>query len=148
MMTMDDIDILIAEDNADDVKLTLHALKRNNLRNKIHVVKNGAETLEFVFCTGEYSERSITAPPKVILLDLKMPLVDGLDVLRAIRADDRTRMIPVVMMTSSREECDRVQSYQLGVNSFIVKPMDFEQFTEAMRLVGMYWLLLNQPPKG
>lgn len=145
---MNNVDILIAEDNPDDVKLTLHALKRSNLTNAIHVVKNGAEALEFIFCTGAYSERSISAPPKVVLLDLKMPLVDGLEVLRQIRADERTRMIPVVMMTSSREERDRVESYKLGVNSFIVKPMDFEQFAEAMRLIGMYWLLLNQPPKG
>ena len=147
-MTMNNVDILIAEDNPDDVKLTLHALKRNNLTNAIHVVKNGAEALEFVFCTGAYQDRSIDSPPKVVLLDLKMPLVDGLEVLRQIRADERTRMIPVVMMTSSREERDRIESYKLGVNSFIVKPMDFEQFTEAMRLIGMYWVMLNQPPKG
>src|SRR5471032_772973 len=147
-MAMNNVDILIAEDNPDDVKLALHALKRNNLTNAIQVVTNGAEALEFIFCTGAYGDRSINEPPKVILLDLKMPLVDGLGVLRAIRADERTRAIPVVMMTASREERDRVESYHMGVNSYIVKPMDFEQFAEAMRLVGMYWLMLNQPPKG
>ena len=148
MMAINNVDILIAEDNPDDVKLALHALKRNNLTNAIHVVKSGSEALEFIFCTGPYSDRSINDSPKVMLLDLKMPLVDGLDVLRAIRADERTRAMPVVMMTSSREDRDRVESYKLGVNSYIVKPMDFEQFAEAMRLIGMYWLLLNQPPKG
>ena len=148
MMAINNVDILLAEDNPDDVKLALHALKRNNLTNAIHVVKSGAEALEFIFCTGPYSDRSINDSPKVMLLDLKMPLVDGLDVLRAIRADERTRAMPVVMMTSSREDRDRVESYKLGVNSYIVKPMDFEQFAEAMRLIGMYWLLLNQPPKG
>jgi len=147
-MAIEHVEILMAEDNPDDVKLALHAFKKNNLTNAIHVVENGAEALDFVFCRGAYAVRNIGDPPKVILLDLKMPLVDGLEVLRAVRADERTRSIPVVMMTASREERDRVESYALGVNSYIVKPMDFQQFTEAMRLVGMYWLLLNQPPKG
>ena len=142
------VDILLAEDNPDDVKLALHALRRNNLTNSIHVVSDGAEALEFLFCTGAYSHRNIDDPPKVILLDLKMPLVNGLEVLAQLRADERTRAVPVVMMTASREERDRVESYALGVNSYIVKPLDFDQFVEAMRLVGMYWLLLNQPPKG
>ena len=141
------VDILLAEDNPDDVKLALHAFRRNNLTNSIHVVSDGAEALEFLFCTGAYSHRNIDDPPKVILLDLKMPLVDGLEVLEQLRADERTRAVPVVMMTASREESDRVESYKLGVNSYIVKPMDFEQFVEAMRLVGMYWVLLNQPLK-
>lgn len=142
------VDILLAEDNPDDVKLALHAFRKNNLANSIQVVGDGAEALDFVFCRGAYAGRSFDEPPKMLLLDLKMPLVDGLEVLQAVRADPRTRLIPVVMMTASREERDRVESYALGVNSYIVKPLDFDQFVEAMRLVGMYWLLLNQPPKG
>jgi two-component system response regulator len=142
------VDILLAEDNPDDVKLALHAFRRNNLTNSVHVVSDGAEALDFVFCRGAYASRSVDEPPKMLLLDLKMPLVDGLEVLQAVRANPGTRLIPVVMMTASREEQDRVESYALGVNSYIVKPLDFDQFVEAMRLVGMYWLLLNQPPKG
>jgi len=142
------VDILLAEDNPDDVKLALHAFRRNNLANGIHVVDDGAEALDFIFCRGTYAGRSVDEPPKMLLLDLKMPLVDGLEVLQAVRADPRTQLIPVVMMTASREERDRVESYSLGVNSYIVKPLDFDQFVEAMRLVGMYWLLLNQPPMG
>ncbi len=142
------VEVLLAEDNPDDVKLALHAFRKNNLANTIHVVGDGAEALDFIFCRGAYADRTFEEPPKVILLDLKMPLVDGLEVLRDIRADPRTRPIPIVMMTSSREERDRIESYNLGVNSYIVKPLDFEQFVEAMRLVGMYWLLLNQPPRG
>ena len=142
------VDILLAEDNPDDVKLALHAFRRNNLANAVHVVGDGAEALDFVFCREAYAGRSLEEPPKMLLLDLKMPRVDGLEVLQAVRADPRTRLIPVVMMTSSSEERDRVESYALGVNSYIVKPLDFDQFVEAMRLVGMYWLLLNRPPKG
>jgi two-component system response regulator len=141
------VDILLAEDSPDDVKLALHAFKKNNLTNAIHVVSDGAEALEFLFCAGQYCHRSVDEPPKVVLLDLKMPLVDGLEVLQQIRADERTRTLPVVMMTASREESDRVESYKLGVNSYIIKPMSFEQFVEAMRLVGMYWVLLNHPPR-
>jgi two-component system response regulator len=142
------VDILLAEDNPDDVKLALHAFRRNHLANAVHVVGDGAEALDFVFCREAYAGRAFQEPPKMLLLDLKMPRVDGLEVLQAVRADPRTRLIPVVMMTASSEERDRVESYALGVNSYIVKPLDFEQFVEAMRLVGMYWLLLNQPPKG
>ena len=142
------VDILLAEDNPDDVKLALHAFRRNNLANGVHVVGDGAEALDFVFCRGAYAGRSFDDPPKMLLLDLKMPLVDGLEVLREVRADPRTRPIPVVMMTASHEERDRVESYALGVNSYIVKPLDFDQFVEAMRLVGMYWLLVNQPATG
>jgi len=142
------VDILLAEDNPDDVKLALHAFRRNNLANSVHVVGDGAEALDFVFCRGAYAGRSFADPPKMLLIDLKMPLVDGLEVLQAVRSDPRTRLIPVVMMTASSEERDRVESYALGVNSYIVKPLDFDQFVEAMRLVGMYWLLLNQPPTG
>ena len=142
------VEILLAEDNPDDVKLALHAFRKNNLANVVQVVCDGAEALDFVFCRGAYADRSFDDPPKMLLLDLKMPLVDGLEVLQAVRADPRTRLIPVVMMTASHEERDRIESYALGVNSYIVKPLDFDQFVEAMRLVGMYWLLLNQPPKG
>ena len=142
------VEVLLAEDNPDDVKLALHAFSKNRLSNAIHVVSDGAEALDFIFCRGPYAHRRIEDPPKVILLDLKMPLVDGLEVLQQVRADEKTRSIPVVMMTASREERDRMESYKLGVNSYIVKPMDFEQFVEAMRLVGMYWLLLNQPSRG
>jgi two-component system, response regulator len=139
------LEILLVEDNANDEMLTLHALKKYNVANKLHVVRDGAEALEFIFCTGRYADRHITDRPKVILLDIKLPLVDGLEVLRRIKADARTKTIPVVMLTSSREERDLVESYRLGVNSYIVKPVDFDQFTEAARALGMYWLLLNKP---
>ncbi len=140
------VEILLVEDNPNDVELTLHALKKNNIANQVHVVRDGAEALEFIFCTGAYASRDINHNPKVILLDLKLPKVDGLEVLRQVKANERTRMIPVVVLTSSREEKDIVESYRLGVNSYIRKPVDFEQFTEAVRTMGMYWLLLNQPP--
>ena len=139
------LEILLVEDNANDEMLTLHAFKKHNLTNRVHVVRDGAEALEFVFCTGRYSERHIGDLPKVILLDIKLPLVDGLEVLRRVKGDPRTRTTPVVMLTSSREESDLVESYRLGVNSYIVKPVDFEQFTEMARALGMYWLLLNKP---
>jgi two-component system response regulator len=140
------VEILLVEDNPSDVTLTLHALNRYNFTNHIHVVRNGAEALEFLFCTGAYAHRSLTQSPKVVLLDLKLPLVSGLEVLQRIKADPRTSPIPVVVLTSSREERDIVDSYRLGVNSYITKPVDFEQFTEAVRTLGMYWVLLNQPP--
>ncbi len=140
------VEILLVEDNPNDVELALHALKRNNLANHIHVVRDGAEALDFIFCTGAYAHRNLANSPKVILLDLKLPKVDGLEVLRQVKGDPRTQAIPVVVLTSSREELDIVESYQLGVNSYIVKPVDFEQFTEAVRQLGLYWVLLNQPP--
>ena len=139
------VEILLVEDNPNDVTLTLYAFKKDNLGNRIRVVRDGAEALEFIFCTGPYAHRSLAESPKVILLDLKLPLVDGLEVLQQIKADPRTRVIPVVVLTSSREERDIVQSYNLGVNSYIVKPVDFQQFTEAVRTIGMYWRILNQP---
>jgi two-component system response regulator len=145
-VTENHIEILLVEDNPNDLALTLRAFKKNNLANHIHVVRDGAEALEFIFCTGAYANRNIENGPKMILLDLKLPLVDGLEVLRRIKSDPRTQRIPVVVLTSSREERDIVESYQLGVNSYIVKPVDFEQFTASMRALGMYWLLLNQPP--
>ena len=140
------VEILLVEDNPHDEELTLHALSHNNLTNNVHVVRDGAEALEFIFCTGAYAHRDIENSPKVILLDLKLPLVDGLEVLRRIKADERTRTTPVVMLTSSGEERDMVESYKLGVNSYIVKPVDFEQFSEAVRQLGLYWLLLNERP--
>jgi CheY-like chemotaxis protein len=142
------VEILLAEDNLDDVKLALHAFKKNHLANSIHVVSDGVEALDFLFCRGVYVQRRRDDLPKLILLDLNLPALNGLEVLKQIRAEVRTRLIPVVMITASSDEKNRVESYALGVNSYIVKPLDFEQFVEAMRLVGMYWLLLNQPQKG
>ncbi len=140
------VEILLVEDNPSDVELTLHALRRHHLANHVEVVHDGAEALDYIFCTGPYASRSIKDCPKVVLLDLKLPKIDGLEVLRCIKSDPRTRAIPVVVLTSSREERDIVESYRLGVNSYIVKPVDFEQFTDAVRQLGFYWLLLNQGP--
>jgi two-component system response regulator len=146
-MANDIVEILLVEDNPNDVELALHALKKNNLANHIEVVRDGAEALEFLFATGSYAGRNVDNGPRVVLLDLKLPKVDGLEVLRRVKADPRTRSIPIVVLTSSREERDIVESYELGVNSYITKPVDFDQFTEAVRHLGYYWLLLNQPPK-
>jgi two-component system response regulator len=142
------VDILMVEDNPNDEELTLHAFRKYRLANSIQVVRDGQEALEYIFCTGRYAHRDIEERPNVILLDIKLPLVDGLEVLRQIKQDARTRTIPVVMLTSSREERDLVESYRLGVNSYIVKPVDFDQFKESARSLGMYWLLLNRPPKA
>ena len=140
------VEILLVEDNPHDVELTLHALERDHVANRIHVVRDGAEALDYLFATGEYAGRDTDDKPRMILLDLKLPKVDGMEVLRRIKKDPSTRMIPVVVLTSSREEHDVVESYSLGVNSYITKPVDFEQFTKAVRQLGLYWLLLNQPP--
>jgi two-component system response regulator len=140
------VEILLVEDNPSDVALALHALKKHHLTNHIEVLRDGAEALEFLFGTGAYARRDLSSGPRLVLLDLKLPLVSGLEVLRKLKADPRTQPIPVVMLTSSSEERDIVESYQLGVNSYIVKPVDFEQITEDMRTLGMFWLLLNQPP--
>ena len=146
-MTEKSNEILLVEDNPNDELLALHAFRKNNLANKIHVVRDGAEALEFIFCTDAYAQRRMVNP-RLILLDKKLPLVDGLEVLRQIRDDPRTRLVPVVMLTSSAEERDIIDSYQLGVNSYIVKPVDFEQFSETARQLGYYWLLINkQPPE-
>jgi len=134
------VEILIVEDNPNDLELALHALKKNNLANPIHVARDGAEALDYLFDAGTVGK------PKVILLDLKLPKVNGLEVLKRIKSDPRTQMIPVVVLTSSREERDIIDSYRLGVNSYITKPVDFEQFAEVVRQLGLYWLLLNQPP--
>jgi two-component system, response regulator len=140
--------ILLVEDNLDDVELTLRALKKNNIKNDVKVVNDGAEALDYLFSTGRYAGRNAGEMPTVILLDLKLPKVDGLEVLRQIRADVRTRLLPVVILTSSKEEQDRLRSYSAGVNSYVRKPVDFMQFTEAVSQLGLYWLLLNEPPPG
>jgi two-component system, response regulator len=139
------VHILLVEDNPNDVKLALHAFRTHNLANHVHVVRDGAEALEFIFGTGRYAGRRLETGPKLVL-DLKLPLVDGIEVLRQIKADVQTCMTPVVVMTSSNEERDMVESYKLGVNSYIRKPVDFKQFTEAVRQLGCYWLLLNEIP--
>lgn len=138
--------ILLVEDNADDEVLTLRALKTNNVANEIDVVRDGVEALDYLFARGEYEHRQEDALPQVMLLDLKLPRVDGLEVLKAVRENQRTRMIPVVVLTSSTEEQDIVSSYSLGANSYIRKPVDFDQFVEAVRQLGMYWLVLNEGP--
>lgn len=145
-MTENMVEILLVEDNLRDVELTLHALQEHHLTNNITVIRDGAEALDFMFGTGQYAGRNVSHRPKVILLDLKLPKVDGHEVLRQLKADERSQMVPVVVLTSSKEERDIVESYKLGVNSYIVKPVDFEQFSESMRQLGMYWMLLNQPP--
>ena len=141
------VEVLLVEDSLEDVEMTLRALKRANLTNHIHVVRDGEEALDFLFCEGAYAERNIQDTPKLVLLDLKLPKIDGLEVLARIKADPRTQKVPVVMLTSSKEQTDVIRSYQTGVNSYIVKPVNFEQFAAAVQNLGMYWLLLNQPPK-
>jgi CheY-like chemotaxis protein len=142
----DVVEILLVEDNPSDAELTQRALRKNHLANRVVLVTDGEEALDFIFARGAFSGRRVENGPKVILLDLKLPKVDGLDVLKAIKADPRTKCIPVVVLTSSREERDIVETYELGVNSYIVKPVDFDKFVEAVNNLGMYWLLLNQPP--
>jgi two-component system response regulator len=145
-MFPDPVEILLVEDNANDAELALYALRKHRIVNHVEVVRDGAEALEYIFCTGAYAHRRIEDVPKVVLLDLKLPKVDGLEVLQRIKSDPHTRLIPVVVLTSSQEERDIVESYRLGVNSYIVKPVDFEQFVEAVRQLGLYWTLLNQAP--
>jgi two-component system response regulator len=140
------VEILLVEDNPRDLELTQRALRKANLTNNIHIARDGVEALEFLFCEGAHAARKTEDHPKVILLDLKLPKMDGLEVLKRIKADPRTRAIPVVVLTSSKEQNDIVESYHLGVNSYIVKPVNFERFAEAVQNLGMYWLLLNQPP--
>ena len=147
MNDMHAVDVLLVEDNQQDAELTIRSLKKHKLANNISVVEDGAEALDFIFCQGKYGERDIKHPPKVIFLDLKLPLVNGLEVLRAIKQDARTKSVPVVVVTSSREDPDVKAAYELGANSYVVKPVDFESFTEAIGKLGLYWLLINQPPK-
>jgi len=139
-------EILLVEDNPEDVEITLRAFQKYHLTNKIHVVRDGEEALECLFSTGRYAERSLCSNTRLILLDLKLPKVDGIEVLQRCKSDPRTKNIPVVVLTSSREERDLIDSYNLGVNSYVVKPVDFRQFTEAIRQLGLYWMLMNQLP--
>jgi len=144
-MTNDEIEILYVEDNAADVELTLVALRRSRLANRIQIARDGADALDFLFCQGLHANREF-AVPKLVLLDLKLPKVDGLEVLHAIREDNRTKMIPVVVLTSSNEQKDMVESYKLHVNSYILKPVDFDQVEQVVRQLGLYWLVVNQTP--
>ena len=141
------VEILMVEDNQQDLDLALRALRKANLANRVHAARDGEEALEFLFCEGRHSERKIENEPKVILLDLKLPKIDGLEVLQRIKGDPRTKAIPVVVLTSSKEQADVVETYNLGVNSYIVKPVNFEQFSEVVQKLGMYWLLINHPPQ-
>ena len=143
---MDEKMILLVEDNPDDEALTLRALRKHNIGNKVFVVRDGAEALDFLFCTGAYADRDPNDMPQVTLLDLKLPKVDGLEVLRRLRADDRTRTLPIVILTSSNEERDLIEGYKNGANSYVRKPVDFNEFLEAVRQLGLYWLVLNQAP--
>jgi CheY-like chemotaxis protein len=140
--------ILLVEDNPDDEALTLRALRKANVGNEVAVVRDGVEALDFLFGAGPYRDRNVSVLPQVVLLDLKLPKVDGLEVLRRIRADERTKLLPVVILTSSDEEQDRIAGYALGANSYVRKPVEFAQFAEAVRQLGLYWLVLNQPPPG
>ena len=141
------IDILLAEDSPKDAELTQRALRKHNLGNRMYWVKDGAEALDFIFCRGAFAGRDATLPPKLILLDLKMPKVDGIEVLRQAKADERTRAIPIVVMTSSNEERDVMESYRLGANSYIVKPVEFGAFLEVVAKIGLYWVLSNRVPE-
>jgi two-component system, response regulator len=143
-----EVEILLVEDNQDDLDMTLRSLRKANLANHIQIARDGAEALEFIFCQGAHAGRKIEHIPKVVLLDLKLPKIDGMEVLKRVKGDPRTKMIPIVMLTSSKEQKDVIESYHLGVNSYIVKPVNFEGFAAAVQELGMYWLLLNQPPKS
>ena len=138
--------ILLVEDNPSDIKLTKRALEQNQITNELIVAEDGGEALDYLFATGQYAGRDIRDLPAVVLLDLKLPKIDGLEVLQRIRANELTRLMPVVILTSSDQEADMIASYNLGANSYIRKPVDFKQFTDAVRTLGMYWLLLNEPP--
>lgn len=142
---MNEIEILLVEDNPDDMEMTLHALRGAKIANRIQIARDGAEALDFIFCQGAFAARQMENGPKMILLDLKLPKVDGREVLARIKSDARTKNIPVIVLTSSKEQNDVVESYNLGVNSYIVKPVDFERFVASVQQLGMYWLLLNQP---
>jgi two-component system, response regulator len=142
----EDVEILLVEDSASDAEMTIRALKKNNLANKLLHVKDGAAALDFIFAEGEYADRQIENAPKVILLDLKMPKVNGLEVLQKIRLDERTKRIPVVMLTSSKEDPDIKKCYDLGVNSYVVKPVEFDDFQKAISDLGLYWMIVNQHP--
>ena len=142
-----EIEILLVEDNATDAELTIRTLKKHNLANKLVWIGDGAKALDFIFAEGGYEDRDINCKPKVILLDLRLPKVDGMEVLKKIKSDERTKTIPVIVLTSSKEDRDIIESYKLGVNSYINKPVEFESFTRTVGDLGLYWLLLNEPPK-
>ena len=146
-MEREQFDILLVEDNQDEAELTIRALKKSKIRSSVVHIKNGEEALDFIFCQGRYDDRNIGYIPKLILLDLKMPRVDGIEILRRIKWDERTKIIPIVVLTSSKEEKDIMQSYQLGANSYFVKPVDFENFVDSIGTLTHYWLELNQTPK-
>jgi CheY-like chemotaxis protein len=141
-----EVEILLVEDSPEDAELTIRTLRRNKLANAVQIAEDGAEALDFLFCRGSHKERTFSHPPKLVLLDLKLPKVDGLEVLRAIRADARTKAIPVVILTSSKEQKDLIKGYNLGVSAYVQKPVDFEQFSEAIRQIGMFWMVINQAP--
>jgi len=142
-----EVEILLVEDNTSDAEMTIRALKKNNLANKLMHVKDGAEALDFIFARGNFSERNINNGPKIIVLDLKMPKVNGIEVLKIVKADERTQKIPVIVLTSSKEDPDIQQCYALGVNSYVVKPVEFDEFVKAVTELGLYWMILNQPPR-
>lgn len=147
MNDMNAVEILLVEDNPRDAELTIRALKKNNLANKLFHVEDGVEALDFLFARGRYEGRTTDDPPKVVLLDLKLPRINGLEVLSAIRADERTQTIPVVIVTSSAEDPDVKTAYQMGANSYVIKPVQFDSFMDAMTKLGVYWLMVNHPPK-
>jgi CheY-like chemotaxis protein len=145
-MTESALEILLVEENPNDVKLTIHALREENVGNNIQVARDGEEALDFLFCRGEFTSRSFDSPPRLVLLDLKLPKVDGLEVLRAVKGDPRTQAIPVVVLTSSREEGDLVKSYKLGANAYIQEPVEFDSFRQVVKQLGLFWLVVNEPP--
>ena len=145
-MNQNEVDILLVDDSQEDVDLTLHALRTENLANHVFIARDGEEALDFLFCSGPHANRSFDNPPKLVLLDLKLPKVDGMQVLKQAKADARTKTIPIVLLTSSREERDMVAGYNLGVNSYLQKPVDFDDFRKMVKLAGLYWLLTNRPP--
>jgi CheY-like chemotaxis protein len=145
-MNTGNLDILLVEDSEDDMNLFMHVLRAEKLANKIHVVRDGEEALDFLFCRGAFAGRTFDSPPKLVLLDLNLPKVDGIEVLRQVKADPRTKTIPIIIMTTSKEERDLVAGYDLGANSFIQKPVDFDQFREIVKTIGLYWLVINQSP--
>jgi len=141
-----EVEILLVEDSPEDAELTIRSLRRNKIANVIQVAEDGAEALDFLFCRGAYQDRTSSQLPRLVLLDLKLPKIDGMEVLRAIRSDERTKTIPVVVLTSSKEERDLIEGYNLGVNAYAQKPVDFKQFDETVRHIGMFWMLVNQSP--
>lgn len=145
-MNPGEVEILLVDDSPDDIDLTLRSLRSENLASRVFVAHDGEEALDFLFCNGPHATRSFERPPKLVLLDLKMPKVDGMQVLKRVKSDPRTQTIPVVLMTSSREECDMVRGYHFGVNSYLQKPVDFDQFRKLVKLLGLYWLATNQAP--